>query len=99
MRLRRPLRPRGASTSGKFVPMANGCGRRTADHAVHDPPSLLIEGLARQGSTAIRAEAVRNQQSESGAAVVRRYRLARLRFDSRPAGTDSPYEYLKRVYD
>ena len=41
----------------------------------------------------------RSEQSESGAAVVRRYRLARLRFDSRPAGTDSPYEHLKRVYD
>jgi hypothetical protein len=41
----------------------------------------------------------RSEQSESGASVVRRYRLARLRFDSRPAGTVSPYEYLKRVYD
>jgi hypothetical protein len=41
----------------------------------------------------------RSEQSESGASVVRRYRLARLRFDSRPAGTDSPYEHLKRVYD
>ena len=34
---------------------------------------------------------------ESGA--VRRYRLARLRFDSRPAGGESRFEYLKRVYD
>jgi hypothetical protein len=41
----------------------------------------------------------RSEQSESGPAVVRRYRLARLRFDSRPAGTDSPYEHLKRIYD
>jgi hypothetical protein len=40
----------------------------------------------------------RSEQSES-AAVVRRYRLARLRFDSRPTGADSPYEHLKRVYD
>jgi hypothetical protein len=40
----------------------------------------------------------RSEQPESGA-VVRRYRLARLRFDSRPAGADSPYEHLKRVYD
>jgi hypothetical protein len=30
---------------------------------------------------------------------VRRYRLARLRFDSRPAGPESRFEYLKRVYD
>lgn len=41
----------------------------------------------------------RREQSEPGSALVRRYRLARLRFDSTPARTDSPYEYLKRVYD
>jgi hypothetical protein len=41
----------------------------------------------------------RSEPSAAGGAVVRRYRLARLRFDSRPAGADSPYEYLKRVYD
>lgn len=30
---------------------------------------------------------------------IRRYRLARLRLDSRPAGTESRFDYLKRVYD
>jgi hypothetical protein len=30
---------------------------------------------------------------------VRRYRLARLRFDPRPAGADARFEHLKRVYD
>jgi hypothetical protein len=30
---------------------------------------------------------------------VRRYRIARLRFDSRAAGAESRFEYLKRVYD
>lgn len=33
---------------------------------------------------------------------IRRYRLARLRLDGRPAGqagSDSRFEYLKRVYD
>jgi hypothetical protein len=30
---------------------------------------------------------------------VRRYRLARLRFDSRPSGPDARFEHLKRVYD
>jgi hypothetical protein len=30
---------------------------------------------------------------------VRRYRLARLRFDSRPAAGESRFEYLKRTYD
>jgi hypothetical protein len=33
------------------------------------------------------------------ATPVRRYRLARLRFDSRPTGPESRFEYLKRVYD
>jgi len=32
-------------------------------------------------------------------APVRRYRLARLRFDPPPAGGESRFEYLKRVYD
>jgi hypothetical protein len=41
----------------------------------------------------------RAEQSEPGAAVVRRYRLARLRFDGRRAGADSPYEHLRRMYD
>jgi hypothetical protein len=33
------------------------------------------------------------------AVPVRRYRLARLRFDSRPANQDERFEHLKRVYD
>jgi hypothetical protein len=32
-------------------------------------------------------------------AAVRRYRLARVRFDSRPTGPHARYEHLKRVYD
>lgn len=30
---------------------------------------------------------------------IRRYRLARLRFDTRPTGDESRFDYLKRVYD
>jgi hypothetical protein len=30
---------------------------------------------------------------------VRRYRLARLRLDGRPAGAEARFDYLKRVYD
>jgi hypothetical protein len=30
---------------------------------------------------------------------IRRYRLARVRLDSRPAGGESRFDYLKRVYD
>lgn len=32
-------------------------------------------------------------------AIVKRYRLARLRFDDRDAGADCRYEHLKRVFD
>jgi hypothetical protein len=31
--------------------------------------------------------------------TVRRYRLARLRLNPRPADAATPFEYLKRVYD
>ena len=30
---------------------------------------------------------------------IRRYRLARLRLDARAAGSESRFDYLKRVYD
>jgi hypothetical protein len=30
---------------------------------------------------------------------VRRYRIARLRFEPRPADGESRFEYLKRIYD
>ena len=36
---------------------------------------------------------------EPGTAQVRRYRLARIRFDSRPAGGEARFEHLKRVYE
>jgi hypothetical protein len=35
----------------------------------------------------------------ASSAAVRRYRLARLRFDSRPSGAQARFEHLKRVYD
>ncbi len=36
---------------------------------------------------------------ELGAVPVRRYRLARLRFESRSANPASRFEHLKRVYE
>jgi len=45
---------------------------------------------------------VADRRSETEAATgtpVRRYRLARLRFDSRPMGPDARFDHLKRVYD
>ncbi len=41
----------------------------------------------------------RAEAGEPGTANVRRYRLARLRFDSRPAGSDARFEHLKRTFD
>lgn len=41
----------------------------------------------------------RAEADGSGATPVRRYRIARLRFDSRPAGPEARFEHLKRVYE
>jgi hypothetical protein len=41
----------------------------------------------------------RSEADTSAGTPVRRYRLARLRLDSRPAGADARFEHLKRVYD
>lgn len=41
----------------------------------------------------------RSVVSDPGAAPLRRYRLARLRFDGRDAESASRFEHLKRVYD
>ena len=41
----------------------------------------------------------RSEADTSSGSPVRRYRLARLRFDSRPAGPDARFEHLKRVYE
>jgi len=41
----------------------------------------------------------RSAPSTRESTPVRRYRLARLRFDPPPAGSESRFDYLKRVYD
>jgi hypothetical protein len=41
----------------------------------------------------------RGGAAQAGSAPVRRYRLARLRFDSPSADHDKRFEYLKRSYD
>jgi hypothetical protein len=41
----------------------------------------------------------RTSSSSRPSAPVRRYRIARLRLDPRPARGASRFEYLKRVYD
>lgn len=41
----------------------------------------------------------RGGAARAGSAPVRRYRLARLRFDSGPTDPERRFEYLKRTYD
>lgn len=48
--------------------------------------------------TSSRVLLVADRRAE-GDTPVRRYRLARLRFDSRPAASKPRFEYLKRVYE
>jgi hypothetical protein len=50
-------------------------------------------------SKVILVEDRRDGAAEPGTTPVRRYRLARLRFDSRPADPQARFEHLKRVYD
>ena len=41
----------------------------------------------------------RHDPSPDGTPAVRRYRLARLRFDPRPSDPQTRYEHLKRAYE
>lgn len=41
----------------------------------------------------------RTEALEPAPAVLRRYRLARLRFETGTGGRDDRFEHLKRVYD
>jgi hypothetical protein len=41
----------------------------------------------------------RPSPADGGTPAVRRYRLAKLRFDPRPSDPETRYEHLKRVYE
>jgi hypothetical protein len=62
-------------------------------------PIMLLMTRPAATSKVLLVKDRRSEQAEPGAAVVRRFRLARLRLDARPADADSPYEHLKRMYD
>ena len=74
-----------------FVPRANVRFSDAADHVRMLQPITATKVLL----VADR----RNGPSEPGAAPLRRYRLARLRFDGRSVNPDDRFEHLKRVYD
>jgi hypothetical protein len=74
----------------KFVPRANVHGSPAADHFRMTRPQTASKVLL----VADRRPVPASRRDTP----IRRYRLARLRLDSRAAG-DSRYEYLKRTYD
>ena len=67
--------------------------------AAANPPIILGMTRTAASSKVLLVKDRRCEEAEPGATVVRRYRLARLRLDGRPAGADSPYEHLKRTND
>jgi hypothetical protein len=74
-----------------FIPRANVPPMPADDHAPMIRPVT--------SSKVLLVADRRVPSSPPEATPVRRYRLARLRLDSRPAGSGARFEYLKRVYD
>ena len=65
------------------------------------PAPPIILGMPRP-LTASKVLLVADRRPAAGSrdpGPVRRYRIARLRFDSPPPGGESRFDYLKRVYD
>jgi hypothetical protein len=66
------------------------------------PPSQLIILAMVRPITASKVLLVADRRppaTDRQSTAVRRYRIARLRLDSRPAGDESRFDYLKRAYD
>jgi hypothetical protein len=63
-------------------------------------PSIILSMTRPTASSRILLVADRRGETDADTGTpVRRYRLARLRFDARPAGPDARFEHLKRVFD
>jgi hypothetical protein len=60
---------------------------------------MLVMTRPNPSSKVLLVAARREIASEPGATPVRRYRLARLRFDGRATDSGMRFEHLKRVYD
>jgi hypothetical protein len=74
-----------------FGPRANAGLPCTVDHSRMITPA--------PSSKVLLVKDRRLAPAEPRSAVLRRYRLARLRLDGRPTGPDSRYEHLKRAFD
>jgi hypothetical protein len=62
-------------------------------------PIILAMTRPATASKVLLVEDRRTSPSSRQSTPVRRYRIARLRFDPRLAAAESRFEYLKRVYD
>ena len=81
----------GPQARRKFVPRANVRFSVAGDHLPMTRPIA--------SSKVLLVADRRVDAPEPGTAPVRRYRLARIRFDSRPTGGPERFEHLKRVYE
>jgi hypothetical protein len=65
------------------------------------PPAPIIPAMS-PAPTSSKVILIADRRTGSAAATptpVRRYRLARLRFETRPVRRETDFEHLKRVYD
>jgi hypothetical protein len=64
-------------------------------------PAPIIPRMTRPATSSrvMLLEDRRGGAASAGPVPVRRYRLARLRFDRQPADPQKRFEYLKRVHD
>jgi hypothetical protein len=67
-------------------------------HLGRQPIMLLMTRPTAASKLVLIADS-RGGDAEPATATVRRYRLARLRFDGRPADPDARFEHLKRAFD
>jgi hypothetical protein len=65
------------------------------------PAPSIISAMTRPAATSrvMLLEDRRGGSATEASAPVRRYRLARLRFDGTPTDPEQRFEYLKRCYD
>jgi len=82
--------PQGERLYRNLLPRANAPRAARFDHALMTKPHTsrkVLLMLQQRGP------------GETGGAQIRRYRLARLRFDERAVSDGARFEHLKRVYE
>jgi hypothetical protein len=64
-----------------------------------EPPIMLAMTRPNPAAKVLLVQDRRTASESRRDTPIRRYRLARVRFDSRPPNSASRFDYLKRVYD